>query len=91
MTLQGKGFYIWQVWKCEGGDPNAILAEAQMADLSHVLIKVADGANTYNYDKQRRIDLVDTRDRLLRFCDPVLAVLLDQVRIAESCIWVVIE
>jgi hypothetical protein len=54
------------VWNCERGDPNAILAEAQMADLSHVLIKVADGSNTYNYDKQRRIDLAAPVVRLLK-------------------------
>ena len=66
MTLQGKGFYIWQVLKCEGGDPNAILAEVKQADLSHVLIKVADGTRTYNYDKQRRIDLAAPVVRLLR-------------------------
>ena len=66
MTLKGKGFYIWQVWRCDGGDPNAILAEAQMADLSHVLIKVADGEKTYNYDSQRRIDLAAPVVRLLK-------------------------
>lgn len=58
MTLQGKGYYIWKVQNCEGGDPNAILAAAKQADLSHVLIKVADRDKIYNYDAARKIDLV---------------------------------
>lgn len=58
MTVQGKGWYLWKVRDCENGDPNAILAEAQKASLSHVMIKVANGGNTYNFDHQRRIDLV---------------------------------
>ncbi|MFC1879260.1 nuclear transport factor 2 family protein [Chloroflexota bacterium] len=48
MTIQGKGFYIWQVPRCEGGDPAAIAAAAEQAGLSHVLIKIADGTSAYN-------------------------------------------
>jgi hypothetical protein len=58
MLLEGKGFYIWKIQKCEGGDPNAIARLAKEADLSHVLVKVADEDRNYNYDKDRGIDLV---------------------------------
>ncbi len=59
MALLGKGFYIWQIPRCEGGNPNAIAARAREADLSHVLIKIADGSEwAYNFDQERRVDLV---------------------------------
>lgn len=48
MTLKGKGYFIWQIPNCEGGDPNAIAALAKQANLSHVLIKVADTQFSYN-------------------------------------------
>jgi len=66
MTLQGKGFYIWKVQYTEGGDNDAILALIKEAGLTHVLIKVANADQTYNYDKQRRIDLVAPLARLLK-------------------------
>jgi hypothetical protein len=66
MTLQGKGFYIWKVPFTEGGDNQAILDLCKSAGLSHVLIKVANEDKTYNYDKQRRIDLVAPLARLLK-------------------------
>lgn len=56
-VVKGKGFYIWQIPNCEKGDAAAILAEAQRANLSHVLVKVADGVNSYNYDSANNIDL----------------------------------
>src|SRR3970282_643832 len=46
--LQGKGMYLWRIHRAEGGDPNAIADAAQKAGLTHVLIKVAAGARTYN-------------------------------------------
>ena len=59
MALLGKGFYIWQIPRCEGGNPAAIAATAKAAGLSHVLIKIADGSEwAYNYDIERGIDLV---------------------------------
>jgi len=59
MGLYGKGFYIWQIPKCDGGDPAKIAARAQAAGLSHVLIKIADGpAWAYNYDYDRQVDLI---------------------------------
>lgn len=66
MTLAGKGFFIWKLKNCEGGDPNAITAVAQKAGLSYVLIKVADRDNIYNYDYERRLDLVPPVARALQ-------------------------
>lgn len=48
MTLYGKGFYTWKLSRCEGGDAAAIAATAKMANLTYVLIKVADGTSVYN-------------------------------------------
>ena len=48
MVLQGKGFFIWRTIACENGDPNAIASLAAEANLSHVLIKVADTYFSYN-------------------------------------------
>lgn len=58
MTLKGKGYYIWQVWNCEKGDAKVIAKKAQDAELSHVLVKIADGTIGYNYDKRTKADLV---------------------------------
>ena len=57
MALSGKGFFIWQIPNCEGGDAQKIAAEAKTAGLSHVLIKIADGIYTYNYDWAQHVDL----------------------------------
>jgi hypothetical protein len=59
MTLVGKGYFIWKIPQCDGGVPAAIAARASAAGLSHVLIKIADGANwMYNYDYETRTDLI---------------------------------
>ena len=59
MKLRGKGYYIWQVQNCEGGSAKAIASKAQQAGLTHVLIKIADGASwAYNIDRTRDVDLV---------------------------------
>jgi len=58
LTLKGKGYYIWQVWNCEKGDPEAIARKASEAGLSHVLVKIADGTSGYNYDAKTKVDLV---------------------------------
>jgi len=47
MTLQGKGFFTFILPQCEGGDPAAIVTAAQAAGLSHVLVKIADGARAF--------------------------------------------
>jgi len=56
MTLQGKGFFIWQVPNCEGGDANAIASLAASANLTHVLVKIANGILPYNVDKKSGTD-----------------------------------
>jgi hypothetical protein len=66
MTLTGKGYYIWKIRDAEGGNPHAILARAQAAGLSHVLIKVADGERIYNYVTDTRTDLVKPVAKLLQ-------------------------
>lgn len=48
MPIKGKGFMIWKVRDCEGGNPSIIASEARKANLTHVLIKIADGASPYN-------------------------------------------
>ena len=59
MPLKGKGYFMWQVPKCDGGDPARIAARSQAARLSHVMIKIADGANwAYNYDATRKIEYI---------------------------------
>jgi hypothetical protein len=50
MTLQGKGLIIYNLPECEAGEPGSILAAAQAAGLSHVLIKVADGEKAFGMD-----------------------------------------
>lgn len=56
MKLTGKGYYIWIVQRSERGDPDQIAALAREANLSHVLIKIADGAFPYNMDLNRSYD-----------------------------------
>lgn len=50
MTLAGKGMFIWKLPRCEKGDPAAIASVARSANLSHVLLKIADGAGPYYGD-----------------------------------------
>jgi hypothetical protein len=54
MTLQGKGFFTLNLLECEGGEPTSILAEAQAAGLSHVIVKIADGVNAVGFDASGR-------------------------------------
>jgi hypothetical protein len=64
MELIGKGFFIWQVRHCEGGDPNAIAERAAAAGLSHVLVKIADTNKPSNIWQGQ--DLAKTLVRALR-------------------------
>ena len=50
MTLQGKGFFTFNLLDCEGGHPGSILAVAQAAGLSHLIVKIADGVNAAGVD-----------------------------------------
>lgn len=45
--LTGKGWFIWQVSRCEHGSASTIAEKAAAAGLSHVVIKVVD--RTYAY------------------------------------------
>ena len=56
MTLTGKGYYIHVVKNCESGDPDKIATLAREANLSHVLVKIADGAFPYNVDLNNGYD-----------------------------------
>jgi hypothetical protein len=58
MDLRGKGFYIWRIPYTENGDTGRIINTAQQADLSHVLIKIANADDYYNYDFEKNYDLV---------------------------------
>ncbi len=58
MTLQGKGFFIWKIRDCEGGNPQAIANLAQSSGYTHILIKVADGPYAYNINTSTGADLV---------------------------------
>src|SRR3990172_6683730 len=49
MGLNGKGTYLWQIKRVAGGDPAAIASMAVAAQLTHVLIKVADGKYGYGF------------------------------------------
>ena len=67
MTLQGKGFIIFNLPECEGGEPASILAAAQDAGLSHVLVKIADGVNACGMDASG-IDVTVPIVQTLRAC-----------------------
>lgn len=41
--LQGKGIFIWQIPRIEGGDPKEVARVAKVANLSHVLVKFCNG------------------------------------------------
>lgn len=58
MTLRGKGFYIWQIARCENGNPARIADEAVKAGLTHILVKIADGNSAYNISSTSGQDLV---------------------------------
>lgn len=58
MKLTGKGYYIWIVKQCERGDPDRIAALAREANLTHVMIKIADGVFPYNVDLDNGYDYV---------------------------------
>lgn len=64
MALTGKGTYLWQIKRVAGGDANAIAEMAKAANLSHVLIKVADGK--YSYNITNGVDMVPALVTALR-------------------------
>jgi hypothetical protein len=64
--LKGKGFFIWKILDCEKGDPRAIVQAAQAAHLTHVILKIADGAFPYNINRQTNQDYVGPVVQALR-------------------------
>ncbi len=66
MSVQGKGFFIWKVRDCENGDANAIANLAHQSNFTHVLVKIADGSNSYNVDITSGVDLVPPVAQALR-------------------------
>jgi len=48
MALTGKGIYIWQLHRIAGGNVSAMVDKARDANLTHVIIKIADGNHLYN-------------------------------------------
>jgi hypothetical protein len=50
MTLQGKGFFTFNLPDCEDGDPGSILAASQAAGLSHIIVRIADGTQAAGID-----------------------------------------
>jgi hypothetical protein len=66
MVLTGKGCFIWKIPNCEGGNPQAIAAVARQAGFTHILIKIADGAYSYNMDLERDLDLAEALVQSLR-------------------------
>jgi hypothetical protein len=65
MALEGKGFFIWRILNCEGGDANAIANKAEAARLTHVLIKIADTRYPFGYDRNNN-DLVPAVSQALK-------------------------
>ena len=57
MSIQGKGFFIWRVPNTEGGNPQAIANLAVASGFAHIVIKIADGAYSYNVDKTSGNDM----------------------------------
>lgn len=49
MGLTGKGTYLWQIQRVAGGNPASIASMAAAAQITHVLIKVADGKYGYGF------------------------------------------
>lgn len=47
--LRGKGMYLWNVSRSDGGDAEAIARIAVEAGLSHVLVKIADGIRAFPF------------------------------------------
>jgi ketosteroid isomerase-like protein len=49
--LKGKGWFIWQVGRCERGIAAAIADKAAAAGLTHVLLKVAERTYAFGIDR----------------------------------------
>lgn len=58
MTVAGKGIFTWKLPRCERGDVVVIASTAKSANLSHVLVKIADGIIAYKGDWGSTVDQV---------------------------------
>ncbi len=56
--LTGKGMFIWRIQDCNNGSISEITQKAVNANYSHILIKIANGIYSYNFDWDKKIDLV---------------------------------
>ena len=56
--LTGKGMFVWRIQDCHNGSVSEITQKAVNAGYSHVLIKIANGIYSYNFDWDKKIDLV---------------------------------
>ena len=65
MAVEGKGFFIWRILNCEGGDAEAIASKAADANLTYVLIKIADTRYPFGYDRNNN-DLVPSVTQALK-------------------------
>ena len=63
--LSGKGWFIWQILRCERGAAEAIAEKAAAAGVTHVLLKVAERTYGFGFDKKGQ-DLVPDVARALR-------------------------
>ncbi len=52
--VHGKGWYIWQTPRCEGGDPEAIALRAAQAGCTHLILKVAERTHAFGFDRFNR-------------------------------------
>ena len=50
--------FLWRIQDCFNGSVSEITKKAVSSNYSHVLIKVANGIYSYNFDWERKIDLV---------------------------------
>ena len=65
VAVEGKGFFIWRILNCEGGDAETIASKAADANLTHVLIKIADTRYPFGYDRNNN-DLVPSVTQALK-------------------------
>lgn len=51
----GKGYFVWQLGRCAGGDPARLATMARGAGLAWVALKIADGTLAYNGDPAAQV------------------------------------
>ena len=64
--LIGKGYFIDQILNCENGDSDAIVNKAVHADLSHIVIKIANCTEPSNIDLNQGLDYAQHTARVLQ-------------------------